>query len=155
MNVSRFFLISVFILLIGCNTKNEEFYTLKQQFKLLKTKNDSLQAIVNEVNKKYIFDSISVQVNPNSKQTNYKIGDNYQADVYIVVYNKKDDFFIQYDTIKKGNRINQKTLNNERGLFQLNKKLDKKENWIFIDIEIDSKYGRKEYGKITDLIIAN
>lgn len=69
-------------LLFGCKESNE-----RQVIEELKMKNDSLNGIINELNQKYIFDSISIRDIP-SHQNTYLRNTDVTGEIVIVGYNR-------------------------------------------------------------------
>ncbi|WP_109098382.1 hypothetical protein [Aquimarina sp. AU58] len=147
--IKKIAFLSILGTLISCN--QEKIQSLEEEVKLLKSKNDSLQSIVSEINNKYIFDSISI-VNKPIHENNYKLGSDYRMNITISAFNKSD-FFIKYDTIINDKMINADTLEFKNGTYEYKNVLDKDEKIIKIKMLTgNKKYGEYKQGILYDKI---
>ena len=140
----------IFLFLLSCNNSNNELRKLNMK---LEKENDSLIKILNEINTKYVFDSIAFR-DIYSKKNTYKLGSEFEVELLIVAYNHNQSFFVKYDSIDAdGKLINPDTIHQKNGGFKIKTILDKKINPIKIDMQIKNKYGRTKRGKLFDNII--
>ncbi len=117
----------------------------------LRTENDSLKRIVAEINSKYVFDSISFREIYSPKNTN-KLNSEFNVELLVVGYNPKRSFFVKYDSIVDGLKINPDTLIQSNGGFKYKTILTEKENDIRIDMNIENDYGQKKSGVVYERI---
>lgn len=136
--------------LLSCNS-NEE--SLSKEVVSLQKQNDSLVKIMNEINDKYVFDSIAFREIPNLKNTN-DLNSIYELELLVVGYSSKNNYFVKYDTIVNGKMISPDTLKESNGGFKLKLNLNKKENPIWIDMNVENKYGKSKKGTLYDVIRA-
>jgi len=123
----------------------------KNQIVTLKSEKDSLQNIVNQISKKYIFDSITIFNKPSPENTN-RIGSEHKIDFIISAFNKSD-FFIKYDSIVDNKMVNPDTIKFESGKYQYKSKLNKNGQLVKIKMQTgDKKYGNYKQGNLYDKI---
>jgi len=137
-------LIIIFIaaITISCNNQVEIY---KEEIVDLKKRNDSLQTILTELNRKYIFDDIKVRVIPSEENTN-KMGSDYNGEFVIVGYNKSTvvNFGTGMDS-NNGDFVNQKKLERDFGGFPFNLTLNETENRIYFKFYLNGEYGNKSF----------
>jgi len=131
--------------LFGCtNTNQSEEKTTK--IEKLRSENDSLKKIVNEINTKYVFDSISIRDIP-FYTNSYKLNSEISGELVFVGYNINDKSqVIKFDSISNTNGrslVNPDTLKNINGGYQYKKKLIFKATSFGADLKIENDYGKK------------
>lgn len=137
------------LFLFSCNSSNEKLIKLNSKLGL---ENDSLKNIVNEINNKYVFDSIAFRDIYSNKNT-YKLDSEFEVELLVVGYNYNQSFFVKYDSIGiDGRLINPDTIYQKNGGFKVNTILDKKTNPIRISMQINNKYGKNKRGYLYDNI---
>lgn len=149
MKINRILILGLLFVSISCSNKNLE--TLKSEVNLLRSKNDSLTAIVKEISNKFVFDSISFRDIP-SKNNTGTLNSDYELELLVVGYNHDQSFFIKYDSIINNKMINPDTLIQKHGGFNYSTKFDKEENYIRIDMNISNKFGKSKTGRLVDKI---
>ncbi|CAM1363519.1 conserved protein of unknown function [Tenacibaculum soleae] len=117
----------------------------------LRLENDSLRKIVADINNKYVFDSISFRDIYSPKNT-YKLGSDFNIELLVVGYNPSRSYFVKFDSIVGGKKINADTLKQSNGGFKYNTKLTEKENRIKIEMNVENKYGKKRSGRLFETI---
>ncbi|MDY8135456.1 hypothetical protein [Aquimarina sp. 2201CG5-10] len=145
----------LFLILIsaiyGCEEINRT-ENLLYKVEELKAENDSLKKIVAEVNTKYVFDSISFR-DKHSAENTYKLNSDFELELLIVAYSKNQNYFIKYDSIGKNmERHNPDTLKQKNGGFKYKMKLTDSINPIYIDMNMENKYGKSKKGLLHDKI---
>jgi len=138
------------ILIFSCTNKNQSENTIAR-LEILRVENDSLRKIVDGIKNKYVFDSISFREIPNAKNT-YKLNTSYELELIVVGYSPASNYFVKYDSIVNDKMINPDTLIESNGGFKLKVPLDKKKNPIWIDMNINNKYGKTKKGTLYDVI---
>ncbi|MFS4448481.1 hypothetical protein [Maribacter sp. 2307UL18-2] len=146
----------IFLLLIlfifGCQEqKNGEKWT--SQLDRLRTENDSLKRLVAEINNKYVFDSISFREIYSPKNTN-KLNSEFNVELLVVGYNPEKSFFVKFDSIVDGQKINPDTLKQSNGGFKYKTILKDTENTIRIDMNVGNKFGQKKSGVLYETVRA-
>ena len=111
----------------------------------LRTENDSLKRIIEEINNKYVFDSISFREIYSTKNTN-KLNSKFNVELLVVGYNPEKSFFVKFDSIVDGVKINPDTLKQSNGGFKYKTILTETENTIRIDMNVENKFGQKKSG---------
>jgi len=141
----------LFILSIGCSdiNRNESSLTV---IKNLRNENDSLKKIVAEINNKYVFDSISFR-EIYGKGNNYERYSDFEVELLVVCYNPNKSYFVKYDSIVEGQKINPDTLLQSNGGFKYRTKLTRKVNKIWIDMNVENEYGRMKKGVLYESIL--
>jgi len=112
----------------------------------LKIENDSLKNIVAEINKKYVFDSISIRNIPDYKNT-YKLNSIVSGEIVFVGYNigeKTNVILVDSVTYNPKTLFNPDTLELKKGGFIYRTKLDANRIYLEGVLETKNKYG-KEY----------
>lgn len=134
-----------------CSCNQDTIKSYENQITILQFEKDSLQKIVDEVSKKYIFDSITIYNRPSPENTN-KIGNDYRMDFIVSAFNKSD-FFIKYDTIIDNKMINPDTIDYESGRYQYKSELYKNGQLIKIKMQTgDKRHGNYKQGTLYDKI---
>ena len=134
-------LIYLTVLSVSCNSKNSADKN-NSEFWKLRAENDSLKEIIQEINNKYVFDSVSVREVENDSNT-YKLNSIYKSRFYFIGYNintethivKMDSLLNPLDTLK---------LNN--GGYDYSGKLDQNEKNFKAYVHAENKYGKKMMG---------
>ncbi|OBX17901.1 hypothetical protein ES675_16035 [Bizionia algoritergicola] len=121
------------------------------EIETLRAENDSLKKIVAEINNKYVFDSISFRDIYNPKNT-YEQDSDFNIELLVVGYNPSKSYFVKFDSIVDGQKINADTLKQSNGGFKYNTKLTEKENTIRIEMNVENKYGKKKSGTLFETI---
>lgn len=138
-------------LFLGCKDSSQTLI-----IKELKTKNDSLNRVLNELNQKYIFDSISIRDIP-SHQNTYQRNTDIAGEIVIVGFNKNQKTnVILADSISYDPEIrlhNPDTLKMKNGGFVYEKKLKDSLNLKGI-IEFGNKHGKNHQALYNTVIIA-
>ncbi len=151
--VKNIFILSTFIgLFLGCESKS------KKEINKLKFKNDSLLSIIDNLNNKYIFDSITVRDIPSFRNT-YEKGSYVSGEVVIVAYNSNirtnvifgDSIYYKDSDL---NLNNPDTLKLQRGGFTYRKKL---EDTLKIEgvVNVFNKHGKEKQILIKSIIKSN
>ncbi|NQY30149.1 MAG: hypothetical protein HRT69_11850 [Flavobacteriaceae bacterium] len=117
----------------------------------LKSENDSLKNILSELNNKYIFDSISLH-NVYNKKNTYDLNSNFEMELMVIGYSPNKSYFVAYDSIVNGRKINLDTLIQEKGRFKYNTTLNKKKITIRMDYNIQNEFGQNEMGWLIDKV---
>lgn len=140
MNYKNVVIISICsFLLIACENSSQ-----RQIIEELKIKNDSLSSILNVLNKKYIFDSISIRDIP-SFQNTYRRNSNVVGEIVIVGFNNNQKTNVVFsDSISYNPEIrlhNPDTLEMKNGGFIYSKELV--DNLLIKGvIEVGNNYGK-------------
>jgi len=150
-NMKYIILTLVITLLFSCESSQNK--SLQNQIDILKTRNDSLTQILEDIENKYVFDSISFREIPNRKN-DIRLNGQYGLELVVVGYSADRNYFTKYDTIIDDKMINPKVLKRSNGGFKFNMKLDRKENLIKIKMDMTNKYGKSEKGNLFDIIKA-
>ncbi len=111
----------------------------------LRTENDSLKKVVAEINTKYVFDSISFREIYSPTNTK-KLNSEFNVELLVVGYNPKKSFFVKFDSVVNGQKINPDTLKQSNGGFKYKTVLTDTENEIRIDMNIENDFGQKKSG---------
>ena len=150
MNIRFYTLLASLILLASCNSNMEN---LSIENRKLKMENDSLSRIVEEVSKKYVFDSIAFRDIYNPDNT-YKRDSEAEIEFLIVAYSPDRPYFIKYDSIDSstGKHLNPDTLVQKNGGYKLKTTLKNEENPLWIEMNIENKYGKSKKGTLYDKI---
>jgi len=139
------------LLIFSCsgNTSDNE---LKLENENLKTLNDSLMTIIEEINGKYVLDKLTIREIRNDSNT-YKLNSEFRTKYFIVGYNNNDlTTFIVADSINPITQVNSDTLKLVNGGFEYSKILTEKENEIQINLNIENKFGKKLQAVLMDRI---
>ena len=143
------FLFLILLFLSCSNTNQEEKDNLR--IEALKSENDSLKNILSELNNKYIFDSISLH-NVYNKKNTYDLNSNFEMELMVIGYSPNKSYFVAYDSIVNGRKINLDTLIQEKGRFKYNTTLNKKKITIRMDYNIQNEFGQNEMGWLIDKV---
>ncbi len=134
----------VFLLSLGCKN-NTEIDLMRNKIESLSIENDSLKRIVEEINGKYVFDSISFRDIYSPKNTR-KLNSEFEVELLVVGYNPDKSFFVKFDSIADGQKVNPDTLKQSNGGFKYITILKDKENEIRIDMNVENDYGKNKRG---------
>ncbi|WP_420603269.1 hypothetical protein [Flagellimonas sp.] len=111
----------------------------------LKKENDSLKNIVEEINDKYVFDSITIRNIPHYENTN-KLHSVFKTEIVFVGYNGNGNTsVIIKDSVTKTSGVKTfkiDTLNLLKGGFWLERKLDSEINYFQGSLKTENKYGK-------------
>lgn len=136
-----------FITIVSCDNNK----MLLKQINVLKKEKDSLSKVLEDIDNKYVFDSIFLKTIPNHKNS-FDLNSNYEMDIILVAYGSNSNYFIEYDSIVGNKRVNPDTLKHKNGTFKFRTELNNKLNPISINVNIDNKYGKSIKGTLSDLI---
>ncbi len=117
----------------------------------LQSENDSLRKIVADIESKYVFDSISFR-EIYGKDNNYERNSEFIVELLVVGYTPNKSYFVKFDSIVDGKKINPDTLKQSNGGFKYKTILTKKENILRIDMNVENEYGQKEMGTLFETI---
>ncbi len=117
----------------------------------LRAENDSLRKIVADINTKYVFDSISFR-EIYAKDNKYERNAEFNVELLVVGYNPNKSYFVKFDSLVDGKKINPDTIKQSNGGFKYKTKLTKKENIILIDMNVENEYGQKKMGTLLETI---
>jgi len=117
----------------------------------LRAENDSLRKIVADINTKYVFDSISFR-EIYGKDNKYERNAEFNVELLVVGYNPNKSYFVKFDSLVDGKKINPDTIKQSNGGFKYKTKLTKKENIILIDMNLENEYGQKKMGTLLETI---
>ena len=137
-------------LTFSCTDINQTENTVAK-IKSLRAENDSLKKIVEEVNSKYVFDSISFR-EIYGKNNNYDRNADFEVELLVVGYNPNKSYFVKYDSIVDGQKINPDTLAQSNGGFKYKTKLTEEINNIWIEMDIVNEYGQEKQGVLHESI---
>ena len=104
-----------------------------------------------DINTKYVFDSISFR-EIYGKGNKYKRNMEFDVELLVVGYNPNKSYFVKFDSLVDGQKINPDTLKQSNGGFKYNTKLVKKENIIRIEMNVENEYGQKKTGTLFETI---
>ena len=136
-------------MIVSCSNENSK---IAIELSKLKKERDSLEAVLNDINNnKYVFDSIAFRDVHGSKNT-YLLDSDFEMELLVVGYNPTSHYFVKYDSLFNGRLINPDTLPIVNGGFKLKTKLIKKENPIWVDMNLRNKYGKVKKGVLYDII---
>jgi hypothetical protein len=137
-------------LISNCTDVNHGENTIAE-FESLRSENDSLRNILADINNKYVFDSISFREIYNPKNT-YEPNSDFNIELLVVGYNPNKSYFVKFDSIVGGQKINPDTLKQSNGGFKYNAILTKKENTVRIEMKVENEYGKKKSGTLFETI---
>lgn len=145
-------IISLFFCLILSCSGNKSDNQLRLENENLKTLNDSLRTIIEEINDKYVLDHLTVREIRNDSNT-YKLNSQFRTKYYIVGYNNNDlTTFIVADSVNQNFQTDSDTLRLVNGGFEYSKILTEEENEIEINLNVENKYGKKLQAILNDRI---
>jgi len=137
-------------LMFSCTDINQgENYNAKLES--LRAENDSLRKIVTDIETKYVFDSISFR-EIYGKDNKYERNAEFNVELLVVGYNPNKSYFVKFDSLVDGQKINPDTLKQSNGGFKYKTKLTEKENIIRIDMNVENEYGQKKMGTLLETI---
>ncbi|WP_300022621.1 hypothetical protein [uncultured Maribacter sp.] len=114
---------------------------LSNHIQILTSENDSLKAIINEVNEKYVFDSIGVRIIPSYKNVP-KLNSINRNEIVFIGYNANGNSRVMFNGQDKTDTKFIDTLKMENGAFILERKLTKDYNSFNGKVETENKYGK-------------
>ena len=130
-------LIFLAVLTHSCNSNYSADKDYSELIKL-RAENDSLKGILQEIDNKYVFDSVSIREIKNADNT-YKRNSLFKSKFYIIGYNTNPlTHFVKIDSDL--NQID--TLNLQDGGYEYLLKLDEDKNTFKAYINIENKYGK-------------
>lgn len=145
--MKNYFYLLFLVFFLSCSVDNNNV----QKIRRLEKTNDSLTKIVNDIQNKYVFDSISFREIPSPKNT-LKLNSEYKLELLVVGYSSKQNYFIKYDSLAQGKKVNPDTLRQSNGGFKYSINLSEKVNPIWIEMNIDNDYGKSKKGVLYDKI---
>jgi hypothetical protein len=137
-------------LMFSCTDINQGENTIAK-LENLRAENDSLRKIVENIKTKYVFDSISFR-EIYGKDNKYERNAVFNVELLVVGYNPNKSYFVKFDSLVDGQKINPDTLKQSNGGFNYNTKLTEKENIIRIDMNVENEYGQKKMGTLLETI---
>jgi len=117
----------------------------------LRKENDSLKKIVAEINNKYVFDSISFR-EIYGKNNKYELNADFEVELLVVGYSPNKSYFVKYDSIVNGQKINPASLPQSNGGFKYKTKLTEKINKIWIEMNVENEFGQQKKGVLHESI---
>ena len=132
---------------VDINQGENTFSTLEN----LRVENDSLKKILEDISTKYVFDSISFR-EIYGKENKYERNADFKVELLVVGYNPNRSYFVKFDSLVNGQKINPDTLKQSNGGFKYKTKLTKKENIIRIEMNVENEYGQKKMGTLFETI---
>ncbi|EGV43565.2 hypothetical protein BZARG_2843 [Bizionia argentinensis JUB59] len=149
--MNKLIIIVLLTLLISSCTDINQMENSFAKIENLKKENDSLKKIVADIESKYVFDSISFR-EIYSKDNKYERNAEFNVELLVVGYNPNKSYFVKFDSLVDGKKINPDTLNQSNGGFKFKTKLTEKENIIRIDMNVENEYGQKKMGTLLETI---
>jgi hypothetical protein len=73
-------------------------------------------------------------------------------DLMVIGYNPNKSYFVAYDSIVNGLKINPDTLIHKKGIYKYNTTLNKKEITIRMDFNVQNEFGYNEMGWLLDKV---
>jgi|SRR5690554_1972858 len=137
-------------LMFSCTDINQGENNIAK-FENLRAENDSLRKIVADIETKYVFDSISFR-EIYGKDNKYERNAEFNVELLVVGYNPNKSYFVKFDSLVDGQKINPDTLKQSNGGFKYKTKLTEKENVIRIDMNVENEYGQKKMGTLLETI---
>ncbi|CAM4369770.1 hypothetical protein [Gillisia limnaea] len=104
-----------------------------------------------EINNKYVFDSIFLKT-VNSPNNTLKADSDYEMQIMVLGYNPTKSYFIKFDSIVNGEKVNPDTLKKKNGTFLYKTKLENELTKVKVDVKIENEYGQNYKGTLMDLI---
>ena len=138
------------ILTLSCTNINQGENTIAK-LENLRAENDSLREIVADIETKYVFDSISFR-EIYGKDNKYERNAEFSVELLVVGYNPSKSYFVKFDSLVDGKKVNPDTLKQSNGGFKYKTKLTEKENIIRIDMNVENEYGQKKMGTLLETI---
>ena len=139
------------LIISSCSDGNRTNDTIAE-LEALRAQNDSLREVIADIDSKYVFDSISFR-EIYSQDNRYERNADFEMELVVVGYNPNKSYFIKYDSIVNGQKINPDTLVQRNGGFKYSTKLDENENEIFIEMDIDNEFGQGRKSLLYDVIL--
>ncbi|MFD2552709.1 hypothetical protein ACFSQP_12905 [Bizionia sediminis] len=135
---------------LSCTDINQGENTIAK-LENLRAENDSLRKIVADIETKYVFDSISFR-EIYGKDNKYERNAEFNVELLVVGYNPNKSYFVKFDSLVDGKKVNPDTLKQSNGGFKYKTKLTEKENVIRIDMNVENEYGQKKMGTLLETI---
>ena len=104
-----------------------------------------------DIANKYVVDRISFREIPNPNNT-AKLNSEYSLELIVIGYSPDKTYFVKYDSIIDGKKINPDTLRQINGGFKYSTKLESDKNPIWIEMNINNDYGKSKKGTLYDVI---
>ncbi|PKQ46779.1 hypothetical protein CSW08_01170 [Confluentibacter flavum] len=104
-----------------------------------------------EINNKYVFDSIFLKT-INSPNNTLKSDSDYEMQIMVLGYNPTKSYFVKFDSIVNGEKVNPDTLKQRNGTFLYKTKLVDELTRLNVDVKIENKFGQNSKGTLSDLI---
>ena len=143
-------LILILTLLVFNCTDSKQLTNLKLEIDQLRAENDSLKTIVADINKKFVFDSITVRDIPSYKNT-YELNSDVLGEIVFVGYNndRENNYAILVDSVTYNPKklYNPDTLTLKNGGYHYQTIMDSENIYWKADIQTSHKYGKK-YGGV-------
>lgn len=138
------------LLIFSCTDINQRENSLAK-IENLRKENDSLKNIVSDINDKYVFDSISFR-EIYGKNNRYERNADFEVELLVVGYNPNKSYFVKYDSIVDGQKINPDSLPQSNGGFKYKTKLTEKINNIWIEMNVENDFGQQKKGVLHESI---
>ena len=144
-------IIVILILLISSCSDNKQLENKTIEIENLRAENDSLKKIVAEINNKYVFDSIFLKT-VNSPKNTLKTDSDYEMEIMVLGYNPTKSYFVKFDSLVEGKKVNPDTLIQKNGTFLYKTKLADELTKVKVDVKIENEFGQNYKGTLMDLI---
>ena len=148
----KFIIVGLLTLISSCWNDINQTESTHVRIENLKRENDSLKNVLSKINGKYVFDSISFR-EIYGKDNKYERNTNFEVELLVVGYNPNKSYFVKYDSIVDGQKINPDTLPQRNGGFKYKTKLTEKVNKIWIDMNVENEYGQRKKGVLHESIL--
>lgn len=136
--MKKLILIFLSVLNFSCNT-NSSSDRVNSELNKLRIENDSLKKIVQEIDNKYVFDSISIREVEDDSNT-YKLNSVYKSRLYFVGFNSNPDTYV----VKVDSSYNPiDTLQLRNGGYDYFSTLNQEQKDFTSYVNIENKYGKK------------
>ena len=140
------------ISLFSCsNHKQTNLY--QEHIEKLQIQNDSLISILNEINNKYVFDSVSIRTIPHFKNTS-KVNSIDKNELVFIAYNQNDKSSMLFDDSYDTELNYSDTLRMTKGAFILERKLKRGVNHFSGIAKSKNEYGKGFETSITISVMA-
>lgn len=144
-------IIILLTLLISSCTDINQMENSIAKIESLRNENDSLKKIIAEINNKYVFDSISFR-EIYGKNNKYERNADFEVELLVVGYNPNKSYFVKYDSIVDGKKINPDSLPQSNGGFKYKTKLTEGINNIWIEMNVENDFGKQKMGVLHESI---
>jgi len=149
--MTKLIIIVLLPLLISSCTDINQMENSVTKIDSLRKENDSLKKIVAEINNKYVFDSISFR-EIYGKNNKYELNADFEVELLVVGYSPNKSYFVKYDSIVNGQKINPASLPQSNGGFKYKTKLTEKINKIWIEMNVENEFGQQKKGVLHESI---